>query len=226
MELRESPYFLLQHLHECLTKTNARDSWQLLFEQTMSFGWKLVSSDETTLAVNRGPEWGPPGSFRAEAYGMLSAVLCVQHIMLYCNVTDSFTMKLVTDNKGLLIRCQQRKQYPDSFPTATLASDWDVVEQIVSLLRQSSINPFFGHVLGHQDDHTAYNQLNLIYSGKPITSTAGTKTSVQPSAIANTRQNNYKSLPQQYSICCCHPQYPQATTDGSLNHRRELSTSR
>jgi hypothetical protein len=161
MELRESPYFLLQHLRECLTKTNARDSWQLLFisdgsatKQTMSFGWKLVSSDETTLAVNRGPAWGPPGSFRAEAYGMLSAVLCVQHIMLYCNATDSFTMKLVTDNKGLLICCQQRMQYPDSFPTATLASDWDVVEQIVSLLRQTSINPFFGHVLGHQDEHT------------------------------------------------------------------------
>jgi hypothetical protein len=126
----ESPYFLLQHLRECLTKTNAHDSWQLLFvsdgsatKQTMSFGWKLVSSDETPLAVNRGPAWGPPGSFRAEAYGMLSAVLlCVHHIMLYCNATDSVMMKLVTDNKGLLIRCQQHMQYPDSFPTATLPS--------------------------------------------------------------------------------------------------------
>jgi hypothetical protein len=96
LELRESPYFLLQHLRECLTRTNTRDTWQLLFvsdgsatKQTVSFGWKLVLSDA----------WGPPGSFRAEAYGMLSAVLCVHHIMLYCNATDSFRMKLVTDNK-------------------------------------------------------------------------------------------------------------------------------
>jgi hypothetical protein len=76
-------------------------------------------------------------------------------------MTAQWAVRFTTDNKGLLIRIDQRRQYEKSYANATLAPDWDIVEEIVSTLKLIPVTPSFTHVKGHQDDHVAYADLPL-----------------------------------------------------------------
>jgi hypothetical protein len=67
--------------------------------------------------------------------------------------TSTWAVQFTTDNKGLLIRIDQRRQYAKSYANATLAPDWDIVEEIVTTLSLLLVTPSFSHIKGHQDDH-------------------------------------------------------------------------
>jgi hypothetical protein len=127
----------------------------------MSFGWCLALPDGTRLAHCSGPGFGPGTSHRAEGYGVLSAVRFIYQLILYTQSSEPWPVCFTTDNKGLVIRLDQRKQYDISYANATLAPDWDIVEEIIMTLRLLPITPFFAHVKGHQDDTKAYEDLPL-----------------------------------------------------------------
>eukprot|EP00957_Ditylum_brightwellii_P167836 12776129-Ditylum_brightwellii.AAC.1 len=46
----------------------------LVGEVDMSFGWKLSTLERETIAEHAGPAFGQASSFRAEDYGVLSAM--------------------------------------------------------------------------------------------------------------------------------------------------------
>jgi hypothetical protein len=130
-------------------------------DETTTFGWVLSLSDGTRLAQCAGPGCGPGTSHRAEGYGVLSAVCFVSRLQLFVSTTAPWSLRFTTDNKGLLIRIGQRQNYDASYANATLAPDWDLVEEIVTQLRRLPVQPLFSHVKGHQDNHFHYADLSL-----------------------------------------------------------------
>jgi hypothetical protein len=121
----------------------------------------MSTSDGTRLATCAGPGFGPGTFHRAEGYGVLSAVHFVYCLQLFVQSTNIWAVQFTMDNKGLLIRIDQRRQYDKSYANATLAPDWDIVEEIVSTLILLLVTPSFSHVKGHQDDHVAYADLSV-----------------------------------------------------------------
>jgi hypothetical protein len=143
-------------------------TWKLLLvsdgselARHMTFGWALCLADGTRLAVCSGPAFGPGSSHRAEATGMLSGARFLQLLQLFCSDIILRPTTFITDNKGLLMRIVQRCQYSVNYATATLAPDWDLLEQIYDAIQDLSISPKFEHVKGHQGDTVAYAKLSL-----------------------------------------------------------------
>jgi hypothetical protein len=130
-------------------------------DDTTSVGWCLSLSDGTRLARCSGPGHGPGTSHRAEGYGVLSAVCFVSRLQKFTTRSEPWPILFSTDNKGLLIRIAQRQAYIANYANATLAPDWDLIEEIVVQLRALTILPTFKHVKGRQDDHVAYHDLPL-----------------------------------------------------------------
>jgi hypothetical protein len=128
----------------------------------MTFGWIIALPNGNRLARCSGPAYGPFGtSFRAEGYGFLSVSRFLYRLHLFCGIEPSWRIQLMTDNLGLLTRLEKSIQHPEPFPNLTLLSDWDVTHEIVQTLQAMQIQPSLEHVLGHQDDHTPYDDLPL-----------------------------------------------------------------
>ena len=51
--------------------------------------------------------------------------------------------------------------WPYYYPNATMSPDWDVLQSIVSLLREFPKTPHLIHVKGHQDNNQTYAQLSM-----------------------------------------------------------------
>jgi hypothetical protein len=112
----------------------------------MTFGWVLCLADGTRLAVCSGPAFGQGSSHRAEAIGMLSGAQFLQLLQRFCSDQILRPTTFITDNKGLLMRIIQRCQYSANYATATLAPDWDLLEQIYDTIQDLSIPPKFKHI--------------------------------------------------------------------------------
>jgi hypothetical protein len=129
---------------------------------SMTFGWVIALPSGRRLARCSGPAFGPTGSsFRAEGYGFLSVTRFLIRICAFCSSTPAWSIKMLTDNQGLITRVETSLPYPDPFPNITLASDWDVTHEISSSLRTMVTQPTLAHVKGHQDSHTPYHALSL-----------------------------------------------------------------
>jgi hypothetical protein len=130
-------------------------------DKSMSFGWVLSLHDGTVLARCSGPVPGQELSFRSEGYGMLSEIRFLQHIFEYCHETRAGPFRFITDNQGLIRRAITSLAFDDPYPNSTLATDRDVVNEIVTTLKKMSIEHSFQHVKGHQYDKIAYTELPL-----------------------------------------------------------------
>ena len=125
----------------------------------MTFGWVLSTHSGERLVSGSSAPPGLGDSHRAESFGLLA-------LSVFLNAFQAFTypmtrdLSLYTDNLGLVTRICSRQQYQTSFPSATLAADWDLIEEIY---HQSTLLPSFpvAHVKGHQDDKVPYEQLPL-----------------------------------------------------------------
>jgi hypothetical protein len=60
---------------------------------------------------------------------MLSGSSFIHRLSQYSGLSPD-KLDLFTDNKGLITRIHARRQYSKDHPNATLAPDWDLVEQI------------------------------------------------------------------------------------------------
>eukprot|EP00957_Ditylum_brightwellii_P143185 10910127-Ditylum_brightwellii.AAC.1 len=65
--------------------------------------------------------------------------------------TQGHTLVQHADNESIITRIQQQKDYLYDYPFNTLASDWDIIAQIVTVLNESKFNDDFEYLKGHQD---------------------------------------------------------------------------
>jgi hypothetical protein len=129
--------------------------------QKMSFGWILCTALGVRLAICSGPAFGTGSSHRAEPTGMLSAARFIYHLTIYCNTPIINPLVYTSDNAGLITRMTQRLQYDECFANATLAPDWDLTEAIHANIQHLSNPPTYQHVLGHEDNSTAYTNVDV-----------------------------------------------------------------
>jgi hypothetical protein len=134
-------------------------------DTNMIFGWALSTGHGKRLATCSGPAHGKSTSHRAEATGMLSGSSFIYRLSQYSGLSPN-RLDLFSGNKDLLTQIQARSQHSTNHPNATLAPDWDLVEQIHRTLEDTkaqhpSFSHHIAHVKGHQDDHTPYVELSL-----------------------------------------------------------------
>ncbi len=65
------------------------------------------------------------------------------------------------DNLALVNKIVKRIRCTHWYPNETITSDWDIIQAIVSTLQTFPKCPEITHVMGHQDNHTTYDQLPL-----------------------------------------------------------------
>lgn len=159
VELKYQPYEIRSQLsqfseNDCLLAVS--DGSQR--GSIISFGWVVGTEQGIEFAEHSGVGTGAPTSHRAEAWGMLSACLFIYHVYQYtagydqhCDTQTPLTF--MSDNNGLIVRLQKRLEYEVVYPNATLAPDWDLVEQITAMTkRMTSTRPTFQWIRGHQDE--------------------------------------------------------------------------
>jgi hypothetical protein len=126
-----------------------------------TFGWAISLPNGTRLATCAGHAFGhKPTSFRAEGYGMLSMLRFLFRLFAFCGEPIPPAIKLFTDNLGLLDRISSSRTQVNEHPNATLRPDWDVLRSIADTLLHFPA-PKLEHVYGHQDEKTAYDDLDL-----------------------------------------------------------------
>ncbi len=126
-----------------------------------SFGWELAIGRHI-LWTCMGPTFGlEPGSFRAESYGMLSAMLFLDHYLRFFQVDTHETIEhlFYCDNQGLLKRIGFALDRSWDNPNHCLASEYDLESGIVDILRQLPVKFSLLHVKGHQDGDIAVEDL-------------------------------------------------------------------
>jgi hypothetical protein len=120
-----------------------------------SFGWCIASKDEI-FWEGSGPGVGRnPGSFRAEAYGMLAALRFLVHYRLFWNILTvkaNLQTSEYTDSQSLLGRLLSSSKRFYKSPGACLASEYDLEAAITSSTKDLDIRIQHRHVKGHQDD--------------------------------------------------------------------------
>jgi hypothetical protein len=126
-----------------------------------SFGWEIVIGDET-LWQRKGPTFGArPGSFRAESYGFISALLFLQACSHYFDtvIDSNLTHDFYCDSESLFKRIRRALTRSWVNPSHCLASDFDLESGILKLINTLSISFQYLHVKSHQDDDTEIHLL-------------------------------------------------------------------
>jgi hypothetical protein len=148
-----------QRLHHLLTQ--APPITFEVQEDLGSFGWNIAVAQET-LWHCKGPTFGLlPGSFRAESYGMMSALLFLDtYFKPYGTQLDATTiLKFYCDSSSLLKRIARTHNRSWINPTTCLAADFDLESGIIDLLLALPITIKCIHVKSHPDDDTEVHLL-------------------------------------------------------------------
>jgi hypothetical protein len=131
-----------------------------------SFAWIVSDPTGRRLVKCSGPVHGKDiSSFRAESYGMLSA-LCFLFRMtkLYGTYQScaSHFHSLRCDNQSLVTKINKVKDYSTIYPNVTMDAEWDCIAQIRTTMKAlGKLAPSISHILGHQDQKIPYEQLPL-----------------------------------------------------------------
>jgi hypothetical protein len=203
-----------------------------------SFGWSVSLPNGRRLATCSGPVYGAkPSSYRAEGYGMLSLLRFFIRLFEYCDTPHDTAGVIVCDNLLLINKViAYQSPFPtaalldedwtpfDSLPTllsntspsATLAPDWDVLNEIHHSLHDLNFRPTFQHIKGHQDRDTPYDNLPLLAQLNVDADTAAGHFQSQhgchhphvpllPHAGANDNVSRWKSNRTEKCPSCPHP---------------------
>lgn len=129
-------------------------------EHRASFGWILSDHHGNRLATCKGPAYGAkPVSYRAEGYGILSALRFFYHLAQRWNTTPKFT--LLCDNITMVRRSNDNPNLSNPKPNSTLDSDWDLLVHIWDTKAALNITDCVEWVKSHQDDGKPYDELPL-----------------------------------------------------------------
>ncbi len=134
-----------------------------------SFGW-ILQIGETKSAKGKGPAYGDdPRSFRAEGYGMASALVYLRLLQRQTNFTRTPEARniLICDNQGLLTRIEESLQWSYTTPNITLRAEWDIKLVILMMHKELNSEISFMHVKSHQDDDAPQR----VYRSKHILTT-------------------------------------------------------
>jgi hypothetical protein len=127
-----------------------------------SFGWVSCLSNGERIARNKGPAYGSrTTSFRAEAYGILSYLRLIFRAFEFTANQLPTTLRIHSDSKSVIEQALKMLAYPFYFANMTLTADWDVIQAIVSTMKQFQTPPPLDHVYGHQDKNTDVASLPL-----------------------------------------------------------------
>jgi hypothetical protein len=90
---------------------------------------------------------------------MLAATLFIA--LISHHMKHKTKAKCIPDKKELIRRLTEHKQYDEPYPNATLASEYDIIEEIYETCKLYNINTSYHWVRGHQDRTTEYEDLLL-----------------------------------------------------------------
>ena len=94
---------------------------------------------------------------------MLSAFLFIGMIQVLTNFAfPSIQVTFAADNISLIRRQTDRLGFTNCYPNLTLASEFDITEQIYMTHKKYHIEATFVHVKGHQDSTNAIHRLPLL----------------------------------------------------------------
>ena len=115
------------------------------------------------LALGMGSCHSRPSSLRSKASAMLSASLFIGMIQVFTNFAfSSIKMTFAADNSSLIRRQSDCLGFTHCYPNLTLASEFDLTEQIHLTHKKYHITATFVHVKGHQDSTKAIHKLPLL----------------------------------------------------------------
>jgi hypothetical protein len=132
--------------------------------ESMSFGVTIGTTTGTIIAENKRPAFGRPSSHRAECTGCLSGALLLHHLQQFTQLPLSKHLQLFacSDNNGMITSLTDRKTYNNVYHTATLVSDWDLLEEIYQTYQKiPAQHPTYKWVRGHQDSTTKPSNLPI-----------------------------------------------------------------
>ena len=127
-----------------------------------TFGWILSDHSGHRLVECSGAIFGYPiSSFRSESFGIWSILLFLQKLFEFFSIPlPTNHLQLVCDNKSLVNTIKKiQNQARPMFPNDTLASDWDIVNEIIILCK--NLEPSIAWIKGHQDDERPVEKLPL-----------------------------------------------------------------
>ena len=128
-----------------------------LDDKSLYYGWVLGTAQRRIFVEQSGRGYGELTSHRAEGWGMLSVARFLYHLFQYTSghtpeLQQKIPIDFISDNQGLVTRINQRLAYARPYPNATLAADWDLVEQIVHTFHHlPQVKISVEWVRGHQD---------------------------------------------------------------------------
>ena len=124
-----------------------------------AFGWIISTQNGTRLAECSGPVYGAkPNSYRAEGYGVLSALRLMCHLLEHWQIQNQFC--LVCDNKSMVDRTNEEQGRGDATPNSTMDAEWDVLIEIWTA-RATLPKHHIEWIKGHQDKIKPYEKLSL-----------------------------------------------------------------
>ena len=126
-----------------------------------TFGWVLATHDGSRLLTCKGPAGGiHVDSFRAEAYGLLSALVYLNKLSAHFGVALP-PIHIHTDSLSNIKRISSyRHRKRPEFPNETLKASWDIHQAIHRELKQLPQVTIY-HVKSHQDNDTPESQLSV-----------------------------------------------------------------
>ena len=124
-----------------------------------SFGWVMSTQEGNRIARCNGPAYGAkPVSYRAEGYGLLSALRLMHHLAAHWQTTNKFS--LVCDNETMVNRANESQSVLQATPNSTMDPEWDVLAEIW-VTRDALGDHAIEWVKGHQDDKKPHADLDL-----------------------------------------------------------------
>jgi hypothetical protein len=115
------------------------------------------------LAKCRGPAYGyKPTSYRAEGYGLLSAIRFIHLSRKKWEWTSTYT--IICDNKAIVKILQDSMKQEDTYPNLAISAEWDILSEIRATMDHNKMRDLitFQHIKGHADKDQPYNKLSLM----------------------------------------------------------------
>jgi hypothetical protein len=136
---------------------------------TGSFGWVIATSGKALWeSIGTATGWYA-NSLRSEGIGQLALLVFLETYTTYYQLQNipppqsspsEPWIRIATDNQGLITRIKEALASPTKFAGAGLASEYDVVNEIVEITRRLPIPLVWEHVKGHQDARKKWYELN------------------------------------------------------------------
>ena len=107
-----------------------------------SYGWILYFPNGEAIAENHGPNQGQPSGPRALAWGLLSVTTFLNQLMEFLHLSNTTfpPVIILSKNTKHISYLLGRPTYPTLFCNATLANNWDILEQTHQLITEAQMD--------------------------------------------------------------------------------------